>query len=440
MKLYLLFIQYLTKKEEIYISKYDNCDKDDFKIEKCYYDKSKQEIYVLSTLDEHIKRFSSYLVKNDFLVLNSSIHNFEDGQKSFHDMLKISKKYNIDKWEALIYWFGTKVQHYFNYSFFIYPNSSNLKALELFKIGLQINDEKYFFKDKDEKLITTTSNVNFYEQLAKDEIFNSHFYISKSDLEFEIKFFMYLFSKINHIESEYANANEKRKRSRKALYEALQEISFVLYVEDGTFKKSLNEYTKAYKLIKFFEVIKEKKLFEFLADIFVTFSMSQGTKEVNINYQKWCKALLDFKSLRKYYYLASFNILKNNSKSFGKKLFDFEELYLKNILGEKNMNIHEKSKKLGDSIGYFCAELGDKDLLFKLRNVKNHKQLLSYFKDLKFSSLKNEEKARFSKEFNDSLEEILSVLENNWEVIRDYIAIYAIDKYKATNYAKSANK
>ena len=430
----------LLKKEEKYKHENENHTKDEYKIEKCYYDKSKKEIYVLSTLDEHIERFSSYLVKNDFLTLNSSIHNFEDGQKSFHDMLKVSKKYNIDKWDALIYWFGTKVQHYFNYSFFLYPNSSNLEVLNILKYELKISDEKKNFRDKNEKLITTTSNIDFNEQLTKDDIFDSYFYISKSDIEFEIKFFMYLFSKIFYIEDEYKKTNRRRKISREKLFNALQEITFVTYVEDEIFKKSLNEYTKAYQLLRFFEVVKENNLFTYISDIFVTLFRSQGSKEININYQKWCRAFLEFKELRKYYYLASFNILKNDSKLFGKKLFDFEQLYLKNIIGEKDMNIHEKSKMLGDAIGYFSAELGDKDLLFKLRNVKNYKQLLSYFKDLKFASLKNEEKARFSKEFNESLEEILVVIEKEWEIIRDYIAIYAIDKYKATSCAKSANK
>jgi hypothetical protein len=135
--------------------------------------------------------------------------------------------------------------------------------------------------------------------------------------------------------------------------------------------------------------------------------------------------------------LASFNILKNDSKSFGKKLFEFEKLYLKKLLGEENMNIHEQSKKLGDGIGHYCAELGDKDLLFKLRNVKNYKQLIGYFKDLKFSILKNEGKAKFSKEFNESLSETLEDIEPNWEIVRDYIAIYAIDKYRAVAFAKS---
>ena len=261
--------------------------------------------------------------------------------------------------------------------------------------------------------------------------------ISNSEPEFEVKFFMYLFSIIYHIEEQYEKANRRRKATKKEIYDALQKITFVVYTDDGVFKTSFSEYTKAYQLIKFFGVIKEYELFDYLANILVTFSMSQGSKEVNLNLQRWCQNLLSFSSLRKEYYLTSFNILKNDSKSFGKKLFEFEELYLKKLLGEENMNIHEQSKKLGDGIGHYCAELGDKDLLFKLRNVKNYKQLIGYFKDLKFSILKNEGKAKFSKEFNESLSETLEDIEPNWEIVRDYIAIYAIDKFRAVAFAKS---
>ncbi len=435
----------LLKKEEKYRQENENHKKDDFKIEKCYYDKSKKEIYILSSLEEHIEKFSSYLVKRDNLALNSSTHNFEDGQKSFHDMLKISKHYSIDKWEALIYWFGTKTQYYFNYSFYMYLNSSNLNSLYLLKENLQIKDEKHSFRDEDDVLVSTNSNIQFYEQLKNDNIVGKkfkHFYISKSDEEFKLKFFMYLFSKISYIENSYEKAQEKGRitKIKELLYNALQNITFITYEEEGTFKKSLNEYTKAYKLIKLLEHIKNNDLFVYLADIIVTFGLSQGQKEVNINLQKWCKVFLEFKNLRKYYYTSSFNILKNNSKSFGKQLFDFEQLYLKIIMEGKDMNIHEKSKSVGSAIGYFCAELGDKDLLFRLRNVKNYKQLLTYFKDLKFASLKNEDKAKFSKEFNESLNDLIEMIEKNWEIIRDYIAIYAIDKYKATIYAKSQNK
>jgi len=56
---------------------------------------------------------------------------------------------------------------------------------------------------------------------------------------------------------------------------------------------------------------------------------------------------------------------------------------------------------------------------------------------LKFSSLKNADKARFSNEFNESLENLLANVEQNWEIARDYIAIYAIDKFKTVSFAKS---
>ena len=395
------------------------------------------EVIVAITLDEAIERFSKYFVGSDILKIDSKIHSFEDGQGSFHDMLKQPKNYKIDKWNALIYWFGSRVQRFYNYSYFIYPNSSNLKALEKFKEFLNIDDENIKIRDKKDNLKTIGTNIDFYKRLSTDGIYNQNFYISNSEEEFEVKFFMYLFSIIYHIEEQYEKSNRRRRVTKKEIYDALQLITFVVYRDDGVFKTSFLEYTKAYRLIKFFEVVKEHQLFDYLADILMTLSMSQGGKEVNLNLQKWSQNLLSFSSLREIYYLTSFNILKNDSKSFGKKLFDFEKLYLKRLLGEENMNIHEQSKKLGDGIGHYCAELGDKDLLFKLRNVKNYKQLIGYFKDLKFSILKNEDKAKFSKEFNETLSQTLEEIEPNWEIVRDYIAIYAIDKFRAVAYAKS---
>ncbi len=255
---------------------------------------------------------------------------------------------------------------------------------------------------------------------------------------------MYLFSIIHHIEEQYEQAKRRRKATKKEIYDALQVITFVVYTDDGTFKTSFNEYTKAYQLIKFFEVLKENELFDYLANILVTFSMSQGAKEVNLNLQHWCQKILNFSDLRKEYYLTSFQILKNDSKSFGKKLFEFEELYLKNILGEKNMNIHEQSQKLGEQIGSFAGrsfdfldKKGDKDLLFKLRNIKNNKQLISFFKDVEFSFLK-EYSVVDEKNYYLNTKDILKEIDNtNWEAIRDYIAIYAINQYKYEMYKKN---
>ena len=429
-------------REEAEMLYLDFCEKYNRPIEKESNGKLKvpnknNELIVAITLDEAIERFTKYFVGSDNLSIDSKIHTFEDGQSSFHDMLKLSKNYKIDKWDALIYWFGNRIQRFYNYSYFIYPNSTNLKALNKFKTFLEIDDEKIEYRDEKGKVIATSSNIDFFKTLSKDGIVNKKFYISNSKEEFELKFFMYLFSTIYYIEEQYKKANEQRKARRKELYKALKYVTFVIYTDDSTFKTSFDEYTKAYRLIKLFELLKEEELFQDFADIFITFSISKGGKELNLNFQHWCQYLLNFLNLRKWYYLSSFNILKNNSKGFGKKLFAIEQLYLRNILGGKDMDIHKESKKLGDSIGFFSAQLGDKDLLFKLRNIKNYKQMISYFKDLKFVALKNENEARFSKEFNEALDEVLQNIESNWEIIRDYIAIYAIDKYKSVNYVKS---
>lgn len=430
------------------------CERTNFKPEKEPNGKlkvpnKKNEVIVAITLDEAIERFSKYFVSNDTLSIDSKIHSFEDGQDYFHDMVKQPKSYTINKWNALIYWFGGRIKRFYNYSYFIYPNSSNLDALNKFKEFLQISDDKIEYRDEKGKISNTSSNIDFFKVLSRDEIINKHFYISKSVEEFELKFFMYLFSTMYHIKEEYKAFenddltflfDEDVKEYSKILYELLQYMSFVIYTDDGTFKTSLNEYTKAYQLIQFFQILKENNLFKYLEDVLIAFSLSQGNKEVNLHIQHWCQKLLNFSNLRKEYYLTSFNILKKDSKGFGKLLFELEQSYLNYILGVKDMSIHENSKIVGDGVGHFCAELGDKDLLFKLRSVKNYKQLVSYFKDLKFTSLKNTEKARFTNEFNESLKTILEVVEQNWEIARDYIAIYAIDKFKSVDFAKNQPK
>jgi len=400
----------------------------------------KNELIVLITLDEAVLRFADYLIGSDALTIDSKIHTFEDGQNYFHDMLNKPKSYKIDKWDALFYWFGSRTKRLYNFSYFIYPNSTSLEALSKFKEFMQIGDDKIEYRNEKEKLISTSSNIDFFQTLSKDEIVNKHFYISRSTEEFEVKFFMYLFSLIYHIEERYEKSNERRRERQKELFETLQYMSFVTYTDDGTFKTSLNEYTKAYQLLSFFEELKKSELFKCLADVMAVFSLSlTNKKEVNLNLTRWCQNLLGFSSLQKEYFLTSFDILKNDSKGFGKNLFELESYYINHILGGKNMSVHVDAKIVGDGIGHFCAELKDKDLLFKLRNIKNYKQLISFFKDVKFSSLKNERESRFSNDFNRALETIIEKAEQDWEIARDYIAIYAIDKFKAVSYAKNQN-
>ena len=414
------------------------------------------DVIILKEFNEYVNRYKDkvlWAANEDELNVDSKIHPFEWGVGPFMDMLSnVGEK--IDKWEALIYWFGTRIKRFYYFNlFFLFPNSSDLAALYEFKKELNINDEKRKIKDKkteEEKTIPT--NINFKDQLLSDGIKNVNFYISGSEEEFQLKFFMYLFSLIYHIEDRYANeSDEKRKVRMENLFNSLKKITFFTYTQKDDMKSSLNEYSKAYKLTRFFEKIKRevmpsdnKNLFAYLSELITIINLSKERGELNLNIKSFSDNLLHFKSLRKNYLLTSFDILGKQKRGLGKELYDFEKMYLNEIKEEaKNMDLHDKSKIIGEGIGGFQAQLEDKNLLFTLRNIKNYKQLISYFKDFKFEVLKNQEKARFSSSFNESMVDILEYLyanPGNWEIVRDYIAIYAIDKYKSVSYAKGQNK
>jgi len=453
----ILFREKLNKlgftKEEIKL-KYDNYS--DKKINSFSQIVSKTEDLIIhKEKKDYVTQYKNEILwkgKNNEISLDSKIHTFEWGPGPFTDMLpnKIEK---LDKWDALIYWHGTRIKRFYNVNFYIYLNSSRLDYLLEFKNELKMSDEKVKCKDdKTEEIKTIPTNIDFRNQLFKDGIKNLYFYISNSEAEFELKFFMYLFSLIYHIEDSYeGETDERRKKRKEKLYESLKFITFFTYTQDGDMKSALNEYSKAYKLIKFFKKLKEyriekdrKSIFTYLSELITVLSLSKSNKEINLNIKSFANNLLGFKNLRKNYLEASFDVLRNDKGRLGKELYIFENLYLKEIKKEDlEMDLHGKSKIIGEGIGNFEAQIDDKNLLFTLRNIKNHKQLISYFKNFKFEVLKNQEKAKFNVEFINSLANILDELDRgpeNWEIVRDYIAIYAIDKYKSVSYAKEQNK
>ena len=381
----------------------------------------KNEVIIHIGLDEAVKRYAKYMIKGDKLKLDSKIHTFEDGQNSFHYLLKISKNYNITKEEALIYWIGAKIKRFYSGSFYIYVNSSNLLYLEKFKSYLKIEEDK---------IANSQTNIDFFRQLSKDGITNKNFYITKSEIEFELKLLMYIFSYFYNIEEMAQISSKKRYQELKAI---LPFITFISYTDDGTFKTSVNEYTKAYKMFSLFERLKEEELFKAISDILLVFALLRREEKLLENF---VKKFLNFNILTKELFLASFAILKEDSLGFPKELFLFYNHYLDFIKKGEIMDIHKLSRLVGEEIGRFSAQIDDKDLLFKLRNVKNYKQLISFFKDLKYDVLKNEDKAYFSSEFDESLEKLIEN-EENWELIRDFIAIYAINKYRSVKFAKS---
>ncbi|CZE47547.1 hypothetical protein [Campylobacter geochelonis] len=406
------------------------------------YNKNKG-VLVCTDIKENIKNYKKYLFDGK-IELDSRIHTFEDGDVQFHDICKIPKDAYIDRWDAFIYNIGSKIQKYFNSDFHLFINANSLIFLRDFKKSLHIKDRKISFYNKKEEQVELNSNLDLIDRRIQD-IFSQEekkldygFYYTNFFLEFKLKFFIYLFSIKESIEVAF-----KEYGRNENLYNALNNLIFVSYENDATFKKSFDEYTKSYKIIKFFADLNCKKLCPVFLNIFLTIKQNEkenNKKEKAYNISKaFCQNILNFSDIRESIFNASYQILTikdDKARKFNNEFFEFMKFYIENILKGENMNIYEHSKVVGDAIGVFCANIDSKDLLFKLRNVKNQKQLLSFFKEFEFLILKNEEKARIKSEFTPSLEYIITNLKE-WEIARDYVAIYAITKYKAVNFKKN---
>jgi len=392
------------------------------------------EVVIYITLDEAIKRFAKYLAKSDILKFDSKIHSFEDGSTFYHDMLKIPKDYKIDKWDALIYWFGSRVKRWFYADIFIYPNASNLIYLKEFKDYLTISDSKVKILNKDNLTVELPTNIDIVAKLKDIGINIKYFYISKSEEEVFLKLLIYLFLYFYIVEIKTSVSHPLLKEKFSKLLEMLMYVSFVIYKDDGDFKAAFFEYSRGFKVFEFLFELMEKGIFEKFINIIVVVGDSLLDKD-GIYIKKFASKFLNFQNLRKIYVSISYLILKNIEKvKIRLDIYEFEKMYLEFIKGE-NMQIHNDAKILGEWIGYVSAQLDDKDLLFKLRNIKNYKQLLSFFKDFKYVLLK-EEKVGVAKEFDEALERVLNNIEKVWDIIKDYMAIYAINKYKAVKFAK----
>ena len=272
---------------------------------------------------------------------------------------------------------------------------------------------------------------------------------------------MFLFSNIYHIEKEYGDLkddelallfDEDTFDYSKMLFDAVQNISFVTYSYDKNFKYSLNEYTKAYQLMMFFLDLKEKELFGYLGELIYQVSISKKRKLIeqkeayNQNIIKLSDAILNFKSIVKILYDVSYDILQTDEenkksglyKRLGYSLYDFLNLYSQTIKKGEDMSIHDESKKLGQQIGDFVAKTKDKDLLFKIRNIKNFKQMVAFLKDVEFAFLREHSEDKKENDYLDTKKvlELLTTQSENWDLIKDYMAIYAIEQFKYKTYKK----
>jgi len=141
----------------------------------------------------------------------------------------------------------------------------------------------------------------------------------------------------------------------------------------------------------------------------------------------------------------SFYNLSQDNPSFIQNviLYEFLTEYME-VTGMSDMKeLHNTCRLVGDRIGYFAAQYDKKDILYSIREIGNFERLTEFFKNLEYEILKEDAGAVWNsragdKKYSDLIQEILmDAKENRVALIRNYLAIYAIQKYLSAKYAKN---
>ncbi|BAM70231.1 hypothetical protein MTCT_0983 [Methanothermobacter sp. CaT2] len=142
--------------------------------------------------------------------------------------------------------------------------------------------------------------------------------------------------------------------------------------------------------------------------------------------------------------LSFYNLSQDNPSGINPLLiYKFLTEYLE-VTGMSDMKeLHNKCQLVGDRIGYFAAQYDKKDILYSIREIGNFERLTEFFKNLEYEILKEDAGAVWNsqagdKKYSDLIQEILmDAKENRVALIRNYLAIYAIQKYLSAKYAKN---
>ena len=127
-------------------------------------------------------------------------------------------------------------------------------------------------------------------------------------------------------------------------------------------------------------------------------------------------------------------------------LYSFLKKYLE-VTGMNDLReLHENCMLVGDRIGYFAANTDNKTLLYELREIGNLESLTEFFRDLEYAILKEDAGATWNskpeskgEKYSDFINKILLKVQSNKDtsLVRNYLGIYAVQKYMSTKYAKS---
>jgi hypothetical protein len=144
--------------------------------------------------------------------------------------------------------------------------------------------------------------------------------------------------------------------------------------------------------------------------------------------------------------LSYYNLSEDGSGLKPDLLYEFLEKYLEVIKMVDLKELHEICRIIGDRIGYFAANTNKKTLLYQLREIGNLEGLIGFFKDLEYEILKENAGATWNSKpigkeenYSNFINKLLINVQNNKDAsfAKNYLGIYAVQKYLSTKYAKS---
>lgn len=147
--------------------------------------------------------------------------------------------------------------------------------------------------------------------------------------------------------------------------------------------------------------------------------------------------------------LSFYNLSLDNPSGLNPNLlYEFLKEYLEVSGMVELKELHEICMIVGGRIGYFAANSKNKTLLYQLREIGNLEGLTEFFKDLEYEILKEDAGAIWNSKvkdreenerYSDFINKLLLNVQSNKETLiaRNYLGIYAVQKYLSTKYAKS---
>jgi len=407
-------------------------------------------VYIHSTLEEHKEKFASFKLSLEKKVqeLDSKTHPFEDGQWYFKDNLK-TKKDEITFFDNAFYQIGSKswkilikpdkdtwFHYYFHTESFIHCLRVRLflssfiakKRIESYTITVWW----------EEKIIHHRWNIDFYKNMG------DHFWYAQSQSDYELRILYFCYQLITKLEE----------KDKKAIQSDFEKIFIYSYKDDGVFRCHLEQYQKVSRLFRFFQSlhasVKHKELDWKIESITLldtlfrswwilhTISCVKPDWSSSLLLHKATQHILFFISLRSLYMTTQETLFKEK-RSLPEWLKDFQDLYLQELWKNDERYLHNLCFTVGTEIGRFLGSIDEERAIFGLRNIKNHKQLVWRINDFAFLLLKKSSEWWIANETKELITILLDSLnKDNWEIVKDYLGIYIIQKYQSVQYAKSS--